>query len=124
MVPNRMVQTIQLATIWILIKKKFAIQITVHDLDPHCIQMNPDLGCLILDHHYIILNLFEVIFSSLLPDFENSPQICGNQILLQKIFDCCKQLRQYSGDLNSKHLNSGNIWVTNFYLSAIQMPAK
>ena len=25
--------------------------------------------------------------------------------------------------LNSKHLNSGNIWITNFYLCAIQMPA-
>ena len=29
----------------------------------------------------------------------------------------------YSGDLNSEHLNSGNIWIMNFYLFAIQMPA-
>ena len=28
----------------------------------------------------------------------------------------------YSGDLNSKHLNSGSIWITNFHLFAIQMP--
>ena len=28
---------------------------------------------------------------------------------------------KYSGDLNNEHLNSGNIWKTNFYLSGIQM---
>ena len=27
----------------------------------------------------------------------------------------------YSGDLNSKHLNIGNIWIANFYLFLIQM---
>ena len=27
----------------------------------------------------------------------------------------------YSGDLNNEHLNNGNIWITNFYLSGIQM---
>ena len=29
----------------------------------------------------------------------------------------------YSGDPNREHLNSGNIWIMNFYLFAIQMPA-
>ena len=29
---------------------------------------------------------------------------------------------KYSGDLNSEHLNSRNIWITNFHLLAIQMP--
>ena len=28
---------------------------------------------------------------------------------------------KYSGDLNNEHLNNGNIWITNFYLSGIQM---
>ena len=27
----------------------------------------------------------------------------------------------YSVDLNSEHLNNGNNWITNFYLSSIQM---
>ena len=27
----------------------------------------------------------------------------------------------YSGDLNSKHLNNGNIWIKNFYVTSIQM---
>ena len=27
----------------------------------------------------------------------------------------------YSGDLNNEHLNTGNIWITNFYLSSIQL---
>ena len=27
----------------------------------------------------------------------------------------------YSGDLNNDHLNNGNIWITNFHLSGIQM---
>ena len=29
----------------------------------------------------------------------------------------------YSGDLNSEHLNSRNIWITNFHLFATQMPS-
>ena len=32
-----------------------------------------------------------------------------------------KLLSTYSGDLNNEHLNNGNIWITNFYLSGIQM---
>ena len=33
-----------------------------------------------------------------------------------------KKNKLYSGDLNSEHLNSRNIWITNFYLFAIKMP--
>ena len=33
------------------------------------------------------------------------------------------QTGKYSGDLNSELLNSRNIWITNFYLFAIQIPA-
>ena len=32
-------------------------------------------------------------------------------------------LNCYSGDLIGKHLNSGNIWIKNFYLFAIQITA-
>ena len=30
----------------------------------------------------------------------------------------------YSGDLDTERLNNRNIWITNFYLFAIQMPGK
>ena len=29
---------------------------------------------------------------------------------------------EYSGDLNNKHMNNGNIWIGDFYKSIIQMP--
>ena len=30
-------------------------------------------------------------------------------------------MNNYSGDLDNEHLNNGNIWMTNFHLSGIQM---
>ena len=68
----------------------------------------------------------------------SNPTTCNNKNIVEKIiFDFLQRVGDfqlplysnsareilYSGDLNSEHRNSGNIWKMNFYLFAIQMPA-
>ena len=52
------------------------------------------------------------------------PSVRGGSSLKQEcFFFFFIHISDYSGDLNSEHLNKGNTWITNFHLFAIQMPA-
>ena len=72
---------------------------------------------------------FNVIFKLYGTALYFSLNTCLKQILFKSVFSILIKisktfhLQKNSGDLNSEHLYSGNIWITNFYLFAIQMLA-
>ena len=75
--------------------------------------------------------LLQTCFWSILIMTQNSPATSEIQILnalsqttliIQLFNTKLSKNQMYSGDLNSEHLNGGYIWLTNFYLFAIQMP--
>ena len=63
--------------------------------------------------------------------YSNGQNLSGIQMLFEYQTELNPVLRppfeyrtsEYSGDLNNEHLNKGNIWITNFHLFPIQMPA-
>ena len=80
-------------------------------------------------HIFAIFPLLNLIFKLHGTALYFSLNTCLKQILFKSVFSILIKisktfhLQKNSGDLNSEHLYSGNIWITNFYLFAIQMLA-
>ena len=81
------------------------------------VQVNPDFGHLILKSILYFLIVLKKKLTEL--SFLNfASYFC---LFINNLSNPTFYFYDYSGDLNSEHLNSGTIWITNFYLFAIQM---